>query len=536
MLVIGRVAGSTFRLVSDQVSAAIIAQAEGWSQEAKDARDVAVAAASSVQSEQVSKAHAEANYHPAVAPDFIRTAGYAIAADGGGALYKKVAGEPPHPGKLPVTLGDGVTVAWYELIGDVSPSVFGADRTGGTLSDASLAEWISYCKATGSALLVPAGDRYKTGTSLVLDFKWEMYGGGTITAFDLNDGLFKVTSNVDFAKTRDVVLEADFSNAGVDGSISSAFRFTSDVTFFQWAKFSNIELRGFRIGFYNQCSPHETGFGQEGGINWCTFDNITLHTHTRYNKYGFYHENGSGTGNSYLNINGMIGGPGDPGFVHSFNGVGCVVGDLLIDGGHWGSYSNNGIFMQVSAGTVYRSRWRVAGIQLDAGMTALFELDASTGVVPFAQLDLSGIVFGGAASIGTMPPIAASRVVGTDASSWEEGRFINTDSTGSVNIARFSVDLAPNSFAVVEHICGGYVGGVGAGVSQQRYLLRSDGATAYVIPLGQASNPAAPIFTLNWGVVGTQVSFGASMSPSAPGTVIAPQIKVTGGSIKVSKL
>lgn len=52
---------------------------------------------------------------PDVAPDYIRTAGYAAAGDGGGALYKKVASEPAHAGKFSLTLSDGVTVVWYEL-------------------------------------------------------------------------------------------------------------------------------------------------------------------------------------------------------------------------------------------------------------------------------------------------------------------------------------------------------------------------------------------------------------------------------------
>src|SRR5690606_4463070 len=54
-------------------------------------------------------------YSPDTAPDFIKTAGYSAAGDGGGALYKKVTSEPSHAGKFSITLSDGETVVWYEL-------------------------------------------------------------------------------------------------------------------------------------------------------------------------------------------------------------------------------------------------------------------------------------------------------------------------------------------------------------------------------------------------------------------------------------
>ncbi len=124
-VMIGTIQGSTFRLLSDQASVAIQAAAEA-------ARDEAVAAASSVQSKLESKAYAEASYHPVLAPDFIETAGFATAGDGGGALYKKVGAEPSHAGKFFIILADGVTVVWYEYVTDggiYNPKAFGMSST-----------------------------------------------------------------------------------------------------------------------------------------------------------------------------------------------------------------------------------------------------------------------------------------------------------------------------------------------------------------------------------------------------------------------
>lgn len=61
-----------------------------------------------------SRAYVIASYRPIIAPDYMRTAGYALVGDGGGALYKKVVSEPSHAGKMPVTTRAGATV-WYEF-------------------------------------------------------------------------------------------------------------------------------------------------------------------------------------------------------------------------------------------------------------------------------------------------------------------------------------------------------------------------------------------------------------------------------------
>lgn len=74
-----------------------------------------------------SQAWANANFTPVTAPEFIQTAGYNVAGDGGAALYKKVESEPSHEGKFFITLADTVTVVWYEVVDkEVNQFVFGA--------------------------------------------------------------------------------------------------------------------------------------------------------------------------------------------------------------------------------------------------------------------------------------------------------------------------------------------------------------------------------------------------------------------------
>jgi hypothetical protein len=118
VVLLGRQVGSKFQLVSDIASAAIAAAAEVAKVAAQLARDQAVSAASSVQSEQASRAFASANYHPLVGPDFIRTAAYAVAGDGGGALYKRIGADDstvPMSCKFSITLAGSGAVVWYKL-------------------------------------------------------------------------------------------------------------------------------------------------------------------------------------------------------------------------------------------------------------------------------------------------------------------------------------------------------------------------------------------------------------------------------------
>ncbi|MBD9519274.1 tail fiber domain-containing protein [Ensifer sp. ENS02] len=127
MIVMGILSGGTFRLISDQASEAILAGAEAAKAAAEAARDDVISIAASIVSEQPSRSYATASYHPVVAPDFVRTAGYYAAGDLGGALYKKVASEPSHSGKFAITLAGIGSVVWYALTMDaVTPEMFGA--------------------------------------------------------------------------------------------------------------------------------------------------------------------------------------------------------------------------------------------------------------------------------------------------------------------------------------------------------------------------------------------------------------------------
>lgn len=174
MLLVGRVSGSTFRLVSDQASAAVLAAAEDAATRAEMAESNVIGLLGGVTPVFATKALAEA-YAPDIAPGFLRLAGYASAADLGGALYKLVASEPSHAGKFSITLSDGVTVAWYEIAERIlTPRLFGAisdlslTAYTGTDNGAALRNMLACSKAQGGKPMVIDGQFGYTG-SLVVD-------------------------------------------------------------------------------------------------------------------------------------------------------------------------------------------------------------------------------------------------------------------------------------------------------------------------------------------------------------------------------
>lgn len=90
----------------------------------------------------------------------IRTAGYASAGDGGGALYKKAVSEPDHAGKF--QSADG---AWWEIKErEVTPKMFGAVVDKVTDDTTAANNCAEYCMLTGTTFVFPRGPMRVTGT------------------------------------------------------------------------------------------------------------------------------------------------------------------------------------------------------------------------------------------------------------------------------------------------------------------------------------------------------------------------------------
>jgi hypothetical protein len=139
---------------------------------AQAAADAAVAAASTVVSTQSSRTYAAASYHPAVAPDFIETAGYAAAGDLGDGVYRKGTGPT---GDLAITLSDGSTNVGYDLVKKfLVPQMFGA--SGDDATDNATAINATLAAAAGYTIYMSAGIyritdylRVRANTRIIMD-------------------------------------------------------------------------------------------------------------------------------------------------------------------------------------------------------------------------------------------------------------------------------------------------------------------------------------------------------------------------------
>ncbi|MER8938735.1 hypothetical protein NKH82_04410 [Mesorhizobium sp. M0915] len=144
---------------SDDIVGDMEAAASGFVGAAEAAAAQALGVMTTVVDPQFSTLAIAQAYSPAVAPDWIRTAGLTVAG-AGGATYAKAASQPSHAGKLQITLSGGAT-QWYEIAGtELSAAQFG---TSGAAIQAAITCLVA--KAKGGEVLIPAGDWLVTGQS-----------------------------------------------------------------------------------------------------------------------------------------------------------------------------------------------------------------------------------------------------------------------------------------------------------------------------------------------------------------------------------
>ncbi|MGH0280736.1 tail fiber domain-containing protein [Sinorhizobium meliloti] len=122
MIVLGIVSGTTFRLVSDQASSAVLAAAEAAKTAAEAARDAALAAANAGYLFDTEAAFLAAGIP--VVLQFVETSGYSSVGDGGGHRKVRIAA-PGVPEAWQKQSADG---AWWEVRANrITPGMLGGD-------------------------------------------------------------------------------------------------------------------------------------------------------------------------------------------------------------------------------------------------------------------------------------------------------------------------------------------------------------------------------------------------------------------------
>lgn len=330
----------------------------------------------------------------------IRTAGHTVPGKGGG-MYLRVSSEPPHGGKF------YASGAWWELAElEANLYQFGATGQASVNQNVAITEWLSYGKHTRAALKVPTGYFMGTGT-FVIDFVFHVTGNGIFVLQDFDGPMFNIilpAGGLEQCVWKGAGATGAWSN-GVIGQNSAMLRLDGLVgDLFQFAKIGDFHAERLAFVFRNTSAPRQTDHGLEGSANWCKFRDITV---KHVNKI-IAHETGSGTGNEYNGNGGLIGYSASiEGVGYSFGGAGCVVGDILIQGGHFGAIHGSGCILEICPSTVYRSRILLNGAQADAGMTRV--LSFAGGGVQYDRIDVN-VVMGGGVTMGSYPALANSRL------------------------------------------------------------------------------------------------------------------------------
>jgi len=197
------VAERAYAVDANTLSAALSAEAaELAADAAEDAAAIAIAGAGTTIFSSVAQAQA---YSPSVAPDFIKTAGYTSAGDGGGALYVKVASEPSHAGKFSITLSGG-GVAWFELTGTVVTLEMFGGKADCVYSLGSGTTGSLTGTPTDNLAAFDAAQAYLSSNPITF------YEGGAVIA--VQAGCYYFSGTINIKKTLQVIFPNGFQNGG----------------------------------------------------------------------------------------------------------------------------------------------------------------------------------------------------------------------------------------------------------------------------------------------------------------------------------
>lgn len=419
-------------------------------------------------------------------------------------------------------------------LGEYSVRGFGAVGDGVTNDTTAVQTALDYMVANGVTIVFPSG-RYKVDTdTLTIDGAWsirgdgsesELYttGTGTLLTFDIN------TTSVNGCTFTDM----KFTGPSTTSATSIAMKFSGDATAFaQRSTFANIVSNGFYAFVKDVKSPRTTGFGLEAMLNWMVWDQIQIYG---VYKYGWWLTQGSGTGNGWTNIRCQT--TISPSSVFFFDGSGCVVGDVLINGIHVSCSDASGSnAVEIGASTVYRAQWALTNSQFDANCNVPVKM-SGTGSTDYVNWNLTGNNYGGSTALGTnLQPLSGSIITDRDASDWLAGKAISTSSTGAIATDVFYVDFGSFGSVRLEVDAEGLIGGVQACASKYEYMVRTDGAALDIMELESTLMLASQLTWACTQVSATQAKLTLSYTPSSAGTKIGATVNGRGRNFKISRI
>lgn len=423
----------------------------------------------------------------------------------------------------------------------VYPQSFGAKCDGSTDDAAAYRAAARFAMASGRPLHVGGASLCVIGSSIPISGSMTIEGDGegkSILVGTFNGPMFvwaATGGEVARSSISDFTLRGQFQPQA-DYTASRGFLIQGDSSsFFQYNRFTRLTFESLYAAFDILKAPFETKFGQESTAAWLTFNDITIRSGSRDAIFGWLWKNGSGTGTTYSNIKTAFTTSDAVAFYYKAG----VVGDIVINGGHFGGSGST--LIRIDQNTGYRNNILVAGSQLDAGMSVPFSFQPN--LPTYQRISFTGNNLGGDVVLST-PPVANSLIDDQLADQRRAGKNFSTRDTGRrQNVPLFSVTLdSLNPFTGTECtlMIAGLVGGVGGGAVRATYVISRNGADPSVILVGNpVTTIAAPQFfaiapTI---VAGTgQVNIVTNFTPTAAGSNFDAQIRCMGGTYAIRRL
>jgi hypothetical protein len=310
----------------------------------------------------------------------------------------------------------------YQLAVDIANvKIFGAMGDQGPDSSPGFQQAIDYGELFKKPVYAPGGIYHFYNHITVGYSEFEFYGDGPLTKLrcvNMTTQLFKFEvggRTLNYMRIHDFSPECYIDTPSLPNTCA-AFRVVSTVPGVHdgmgQCEFYNIRPKGFPVAFQSDAQWHGTDFGKEGPCSWNKFYNWDIQHFSKQPLYGFIFNTGSGTGNSFKSIGGVI---DQSVWLYSGGAPGSnyVVGDISIeDMDQWGSYNTTtSALLTIGDNTVYRSRITLTGGQADAGLSRLIVF-SNVGSVGYNEVKID-VVRGGGCVVGPHPVLLNSRIEGS---------------------------------------------------------------------------------------------------------------------------